>query len=59
MIYDLRVRYGVPSMSFFWIAAGLVLVPPIFSTWRSITFERRRWQQSDYAPSSSSSGDDD
>ncbi len=54
--YEIAVRRDVPSVSFFWIAALLLLVPPIFQTFRSAGFEQARWRESDYAPASS--GDD-
>ena len=37
----------------------LLLIPPAFTTFRRIGFETQRWAESDYAPVSSSSGDDD
>jgi hypothetical protein len=49
------VRRDVPALSFFWIAALLLLLPAIFTTVRSVKFESQRWQESDYA---SSGGDD-
>jgi hypothetical protein len=52
MQYSIELRRDVPTMSYFWIAALLLLIPPIFTTFRSITFESRRWGESDYAPSS-------
>jgi hypothetical protein len=57
--YELTVRRDVPYMGWFWMAAGLLLVPPAFKSLRSVGFERRRWQESDYAGSSSDSGDDE
>jgi hypothetical protein len=46
--YDLTLRHDVPNYSWFWIAALLLLVPPIFSTIRAGSFETQRWSQSDY-----------
>jgi hypothetical protein len=58
--YELRLRRDVPTFAFFWIAAGLLLIPPVVTTARSAGFEARRWRESDYAPSqSSSNGGDD
>jgi hypothetical protein len=58
--YSITVRRDVPRSSYFWFIALLLLVPPAFATFRRLTFEGRRWQESDYAPvSSGSSGDDD
>jgi hypothetical protein len=59
VIYDLRLRRSVPSVGLFWAAALLLLIPPALVSWRALTFERRRWQESDFAPASKSSGDDD
>lgn len=58
--YELAVRRDVPTYGFFWIAAGLLLIPPIFKTVRAASFETARWRESDYAPvrSSSNGGDD-
>lgn len=63
MSYDLSVRRDVPNYTFFWVAALLLLIPPIVKTARAASFEATRWRESDYAPVSSSSdsdgGDDD
>ncbi len=59
VVYDLRLRRSVPSDGLFWVAAFLLLIPPALVSWRALTFEQRRWQQSDFAPASKSSGDDD
>ncbi|MGE5570637.1 MAG: DUF4178 domain-containing protein [Rhodospirillales bacterium] len=53
--YTLTVRRDVPAMSFFGIAAVLLLIPPAFVTFRAISFEQKRWRESDYA---GSDGDD-
>jgi uncharacterized protein DUF4178 len=61
--YDLVVRRDVPNFSFFWIAALLLLIPPILTTVRTASFESMRWRESDYAPGGGvrtvSSGDSD
>jgi hypothetical protein len=57
--YELALTRDVPAMSFFWIAALLLLIPPGFMTFRSLSFEQARWKESDYAPASASDGDDD
>jgi len=44
--YELRLRRDVPAESFYWIAALLILVPPVFLTLRAAGFERSRWQES-------------
>jgi hypothetical protein len=48
MLYTLEVKRSVPSAGLFLIAAALVVIPPIFSTWRAASFEGRRWAQSDF-----------
>lgn len=47
--YAIRIRRDVPSNAFFWIAAVLLLVPPVFVSLRSRSFEGRRWRESSYA----------
>jgi hypothetical protein len=49
MIYTLEIKRSVPSAAFFWIAAALLLVPPVLTTWRAASFEGRRWSQSDFS----------
>jgi len=58
MHYDLSLRRDVPRYTFFWIAALLMLIPPIVTSIRSASFEAARWRESDYAPAGSSGGDD-
>lgn len=48
--YEIRVRRDVPSYGWFWLTGFLLLIPPIVSTFRSVSFETHRWQESDYAP---------
>lgn len=50
--YEILLRHDVPSYGWFWLAALLLLIPPIFSTIRAASFENRRWATSDYPPSS-------
>ncbi len=59
MRYELELRRNVPNYGFFGLAALLLLIPPALTTFRSGSFEATRWRESDYAPSISSSGDDD
>jgi Domain of unknown function (DUF4178) len=59
MRYELELRRNVPNYGFFGIAALLLLIPPVWTTFRRGSFEAARWRESDYAPSSSSSGGDD
>lgn len=53
--YTVTVVRDVPNSLWFLIAVPMLLVPAALSTWRSINFEHRRWQESDQAPFSSSS----
>ena len=46
--YDLEVRRDVPVWSWIWIAAGLLLIPPVYTTIRSHSFEAARWRESDF-----------
>lgn len=55
MQYELVVRRGVPIWTWIWLTALLLLIPPIFIKLRSTAFESKRWRESDYPPSSSSS----
>jgi hypothetical protein len=48
MQYELLVWRDVPVMIFFWIAAGLLLVPPILVSVRALGFEKQRWEESDH-----------
>jgi hypothetical protein len=48
--YEIFVRRDVPVYSYFWIAAGLMLIPPLATWFRSNQFEARRWRESDYRP---------
>jgi hypothetical protein len=57
--YDLELRRNVPNYGFFGVAALLLLIPPIWTTYRRESFEAARWRESDYAPKSNGGGDDD
>jgi hypothetical protein len=58
--YRVRVVRDVATSIWFVAALALLVIPPLGSTWRSATFERRRWAESDHAPAASSDdGDDD
>lgn len=60
MGYELRVKRGVTLWSNFWIAMVALTVYPAFRWIRELTFERRRWSQSDDSPHAvSGAGDDD
>jgi hypothetical protein len=51
MAYRIAVRRDVPHYTFFWLAALLLLIPPILTSIRAASFEASRWRESDYAPS--------
>ncbi|HET6841698.1 MAG TPA: DUF4178 domain-containing protein [Candidatus Angelobacter sp.] len=50
--YVVTVRHDVVVGWWFPITAGLLILPAAFATWRSISFEHMRWQESDHASSS-------
>jgi hypothetical protein len=50
--YEILLRHDVPTYGWFWVAALLLLIPPIFTTIRAASFETRRWSTSDYPPTS-------
>jgi hypothetical protein len=47
--YTVTVTHDYPVTFWLWIALGLLLVPALLITWRSINFEHMRWQESDQA----------
>jgi len=55
--YDLEVKRNVPNYGFFGLAALLLFIPPVITTFRKGGFEAARWRESDYAPSLSKSSD--
>lgn len=55
--YRIQIRRDVPNNSFFWIAALLLLIPPVFTSLRGLGFETARWRESDYAGGSGDSED--
>lgn len=57
MSYELTIHRDVPNNTFFWIAGLLLLIPPIFTTYRAANFESARWRESDYAPVTKPGGD--
>jgi hypothetical protein len=59
--YQITVRRDVPRSSWFWLIAFLLIIPPVLTSFKRLSFERRRWVESDYAPvaSSGGGGDDD
>jgi len=48
VFYEIVLRHDVATYGWFWLAALLLLIPPIFSTIRARSFEARRWATSDY-----------
>jgi hypothetical protein len=48
--YNLTLRHDVPNYTWFWLAAGLLLLPPVIYTIRARSFETQRWMNSDYPP---------
>ena len=57
--YEITVRRDVPLMSWFWLTAFLLLIPPVYTSFRRLSFERQRWMESDYPPVTTTSGGDD
>ncbi len=58
MSYTITLRHDVPNYTWIWIAALLLLIPPIVHSIRVRSFETKRWMQSDYPPIVTSSGGD-
>lgn len=48
--YTVSVRRDVPVFSFYGLAFLALLIPVIIITWRSASFERSRWSESDHPP---------
>jgi hypothetical protein len=64
--YTVTVTHDVPVYWWFPLSVLLLVVPALFATWRSMSFEHMRWQESDHAGgplnlggAGASSGDDD
>jgi Domain of unknown function (DUF4178) len=55
--YQVTVVRGTVTPFWFLIALALIVVPPVMTSWRALSFENRRWQES--GGSSSDTGDDD
>ena len=49
--YSVEVRRNVPVMAFYGIGFLALLFPAVLITWRSVSFERSRWSESDHPPS--------
>jgi len=54
--YSIRAVHGAPALSLYLLALLALLVPPVWRLVMGMAFERSRWMESDYPPSS---GDDD
>lgn len=48
--YSIEVQRDVPVPGFFGIAFLALLLPAVAITWRSLSFERARWAESDHPP---------
>ena len=58
--YSIAVRRDVPAAPWLYLLALIALaIPPVFATVRAASFEHQRWQESDYATTTSTDGDDD
>ena len=62
--YTVDVTHDVPVFGIYGIAFLALLMPAVVISWRSYTFERSRWSESDHPPTelsnmSTSSGDDE
>ena len=49
--YTVDVRRDVPVTGFYGIGFLALLLPAVLVTWRSVSFERSRWSESDHPPS--------
>jgi hypothetical protein len=57
--YSVTVRRDVPSLGLYLIALVALVVPPVFTALRAASFESQRWAESDYAPTATTSDDDE
>ncbi len=57
MNYDVRVIRDVPQTLWLWLGLPLLLLPPVWQSIKSASFEGSRWAESDYASGSSDSDD--
>jgi hypothetical protein len=48
--YSVEVKRDVPVASFYGVAFLALLIPAIIISWRSLSFERSRWSESDHPP---------
>jgi hypothetical protein len=57
--YSVEVKRDVPVFGFYGIAFLALLLPAVALTWRSLSFERARWAESDHPPMQFGTSDDD
>jgi hypothetical protein len=57
--YTVRVRRDVPNVIYYLLGLIVLVLPPIVGTLRAAGFETQRWAESDHAPSSDESEEDD
>ena len=57
--YSVRIRRDVPSYVFYILAFFALLIPAVIAWAPSASFEQRRWAESDHAPASATTTDDD
>ncbi len=57
--WSVDVHRDRPGFLWWFIAIGLIILPPIFVSLRSAAFETTRWAESDFAPKAGASSDDD
>src|SRR5262249_40377463 len=50
IVYTVEVKRDVPVHAFYGIGFLVLLIPPVFITWRSMSYERSRWSESDHPP---------
>lgn len=55
--YTLQASLSQAHWGYLWMVVLLGLIPPLWSGWRSSSFETSRWSESDHAPASSWSDD--
>jgi len=56
--YSVEVQRDVPVFGFFGLAFLALLIPAIAITWKSMSFERARWAESDHPPIQIGNSDD-
>ena len=56
--YAIDAYRDVPLWGFYLVFCGVLLLPPLWQTYRSGQFETRRWAESDHAPQEESDDDE-